>query len=170
MRLYDCILIAYYGRNMVLELVIFSFEEKYEFLVWHFSTHLHITLFCAPHPTPLSPSVTAAARIVRARALRISRKFHRVWMYCYSNRVWWPGGRGGTILHFTPWQKWSGYIFVILVLSAGPFFYFCMEFCNLCVRDRVKLWEWEFRRRQQQVRGIFVYAYLLIAFYLRLRC
>ncbi|GFT31753.1 rootletin, partial [Nephila pilipes] len=26
-----------------------------------------------------------------------------------------------------------------------------MEFCGLCVRDRVKLWEWEFSRRQQQV-------------------
>ncbi|GIY61502.1 hypothetical protein CDAR_226882 [Caerostris darwini] len=26
-----------------------------------------------------------------------------------------------------------------------------MEFCGLCVRDRVKLWEWEFTRRQQQV-------------------
>ncbi|KAF8789191.1 Rootletin like protein [Argiope bruennichi] len=25
------------------------------------------------------------------------------------------------------------------------------EFCGLCVRDRVKLWEWEFARRQQQV-------------------
>ncbi|GFR07693.1 rootletin, partial [Trichonephila clavata] len=26
-----------------------------------------------------------------------------------------------------------------------------MEFCGLCVRDRVKIWEWEFSRRQQQV-------------------
>ncbi|KFM71173.1 PiggyBac transposable element-derived protein 4, partial [Stegodyphus mimosarum] len=26
-----------------------------------------------------------------------------------------------------------------------------MEFCGLCVKDRVKLWEWEFLRRQQQV-------------------
>ncbi|GBM64531.1 Rootletin [Araneus ventricosus] len=35
--------------------------------------------------------------------------------------------------------------------AGGVCRFCCMEFCGLCVRDRVKLWEWEFTRRQQQV-------------------